>query len=1197
MAATFLLMVTSVLLLTPQGTGNKIDLYLEVLKDVAHLIGDGATEGRGEMAAVDVRSGTKGSQSIRSVISSLVGGLQTLSTLPQRSLPSFLTKRRLDSKRLSAFLYNISLYLQNNDLQDLADESLTLSILDPGGVEVDPPPRATVGLKDLFVSLRASRNLDSLIQLLQSILDFFTEQQLFSWFWQKQNWDVIVGLVEMVFQTLLSGTYEQANAGIQELICSLMEQSDCTINIDWLEGLAKLFDLRNWKSAVNFQSPGPPPGTERFRPWNRSPESESHRNPTPQSPNSGKSTSAMHSLLQILSKPGVRRSGSANRSQTTWGEEILWDGLEELKQNILRKVGTSVYTNFKRKVSRMTGTLANEVTSVIGIPQVDRNGKCAVGDLRQLLLWGIRNNITWNIPILGFSSRGTLTETPFLACNRPGEKIRGRRKNSHEVSKRSERSVKDASDFASAGTLEAVCNDSMPRLPGISNFTLYLYCNLFNHTAAVTQTPPDLSVACSDAAWYFSAVEEDLYWVQVCRQFYTSEFNITVCSNSSLLSRKGFNQPWILHLCARLQSGSRKAGASNCDRLSTISKVDPEDISRCLLGNSTDYIHKLCSNETFLKNVVGDKRLIINLCSQLNGLNLEEISVIVDDKNGTDYIQHFCSQMRFLKRLGVSEPWINQVCSWLSTPSEETNIVYDRCDLVFRSSSIEMDEVQECILHLGVEYIRELCSNYTLLRDMTGASDWGSLLCTHTISSLEGLHHSNTDCHGLFEISNVTINDLQECIFGNATAHIHNICTNGTSLKVDERTMSWLTQFCNLLDQFREELDTLIAGNAPLKCDYKSWSYKMFLNGNLLATCKDQDAEGLKEVICRNATLYSIVSQPHPWIVNYCTPSNPPPPDGECLIRHWLDKLPIPLSFNATQLCKNPTAFLMDLLNRFNQCDEQAFSWISNANYILQVFDYILDFSSLGRSEEEVRDVLSEAVLLSSLSDNASFWSSFNPNASISILQTVDSYLKEEANGTLKNDLLNCFSPVLWDMLQSEDDSPALRVLFQEYLQMPQENLRKLLMSAESDTVKKLLSHMHRTWRQLQVGTNCDLLSLQLSQQDEPALETLTAAFLHRFPRVTPDLFVDLSQFIPFMTVSDIRSFPVSLLLNDSVLAAIRDHSPDMKARQKRAFARRLLNSNTFGDVESWPPHFLRSVQPLLPFLPICHFQQLHPEQ
>lgn len=138
-------------------------------------------------------------------------------------------------------------------------------------------------------------------------------------------------------------------------------------------------------------------------------------------------------------------------------------------------------------------------------------------------------------------------------------------------------------------------------------------------------------------------------------------------------------------------------------------------------------------------------------------------------------------------------------------------------------------------------------------------------------------------------------------------------------------------------------------------------------------------------------------------------------------------------------------------------------------------------------------------------------------------------------------------------------------------------------------------------------------------------METMTAAFIHKFPRVTPELFVDLSQFIPFMSVSDIMSFPASLIVNDSVwvtdrgiiifhcnflsppkltasalsgrLTAIRDHSSEMKLPQKKAFMKRLLQSQAVGDVPTWPPYFLSSILPLLPYLPVNHFQQLTPQQ
>lgn len=61
------------------------------------------------------------------------------------------------------------------------------------------------------------------------------------------------------------------------------------------------------------------------------------------------------------------------------------------------------------------------------------------------------------------------------------------------------------------------------------------------------------------------------------------------------------------------------------------------------------------------------------------------------------------------------------------------------------------------------------------------------------------------------------------------------------------------------------------------------------------------------------------------------------------------------------------------------------------------------------------------------------------------------------------------------------------------------------------------------------------MFPFKASRQEVEAMETMTAAFIHKFPRVTPELFVDLSQFIPFMSVSDIMSFPASLIVNDTV--------------------------------------------------------------
>lgn len=64
---------------------------------------------------------------------------------------------------------------------------------------------------------------------------------------------------------------------------------------------------------------------------------------------------------------------------------------------------------------------------------------------------------------------------------------------------------------------------------------------------------------------------------------------------------------------------------------------------------------------------------------------------------------------------------------------------------------------------------------------------------------------------------------------------------------------------------------------------------------------------------------------------------------------------------------------------------------------------------------------------------------------------------------------------------------------------------------------------------------NTILMPPQVPPSEEQALGHLTALLLQRYPRLTSQLFIDLSPLIPFLAVSDLMRFPPSLLANDSV--------------------------------------------------------------
>ncbi|XP_029282086.1 LOW QUALITY PROTEIN: stereocilin [Cottoperca gobio] len=757
-------------------------------------------------------------------------------------------------------------------------------------------------------------------------------------------------------------------------------------------------------------------------------------------------------LLQALSRSGGGERGGHLAQKNL----ALVQSLDGLRRGLLHRVGSSVYGNLRKKVSRVTMALLDDVSSLVDVPQPNARGRCSVGDLRQLILWGIRHNVTWNAQALGVSSQGLPSALPFLSCpSTEGDELRSRltpahsspktgpssqtfsdRKHLHDTSstphrsqpqtgrtRESNKQQRDMEYSTSIEILEAACNESIPGLTGVSNFTVFLYCKLFEGengsvNPAEVHMGLDLHATCSDAAWYLSAAEEDFLWVHVCSEYFAHEFNNTVCANSSF---------WL---------------------------------QRAHQAAMTKDYH------------------FFNLTS------------------------------------------IDDLCVQLTSEVVESPVLDENCQAQLGSRLLSAQAFRHCFLPNNSALISALC--------------------------------------------------------GKESPDPHQSLPDG----------SWAAAYCSKIHNF-SHID-----NIEETCQYRAWAVHHFTNSTLLELCGQ--THGLREYICLNATLYNQLSISLPQFADFCADLQAELEDRKCLLQRFFDMLPAPYEFDSSQLCLDPAPLLVEALHKLSVCEVEGGEregFLVALGYVLRVLDFMVGLSSgLDEGEGEARQGLSQAILLSSLLDNTS-WAALQPEASMSVLHTVGVFLRREQNATLKEDLLSCFSPVLWDLIQRDDNSSALRFLLQEYLQMPRDSIRTLVMSAEKDAVKRFLSHMHQSWDQLQVET------VQASQKELQAMETMTAAFIHKFPRVTPELFVDLSQFIPFMSVSDIMSFPASLIVNDSVLTAIRDHSSGMKSLQKKAFVKRLLQSSVVGDVPTWPPYFLSSILPLLPYLPVSHFQQLTSQQ
>ncbi|XP_037691344.1 stereocilin [Choloepus didactylus] len=349
-------------------------------------------------------------------------------------------------------------------------------------------------------------------------------------------------------------------------------------------------------------------------------------------------------------------------------------------------------------------------------------------------------------------------------------------------------------------------------------------------------------------------------------------------------------------------------------------------------------------------------------------------------------------------------------------------------------------------------------------------------------------------------------------------------------------------------------------------------------------------------MVCVNDTMYEALVPFWPWLAGQCRISRGG--NNTCFLEGLLGPLlPSLPPLGPSPLCLAPGPFLLSMLSQLPHCQSSVptLTHATRLHYLLRLLTFLL---GPGAGGTETQGMLGQALLLSSLPDNCSFWDAFRPEGRHSVLRTVGEYLEQEerptpldfeltdSSGISRMELLACFSPVLWDLLQREKSVWALQILVQEYLHMPPENLQQLVLSAEREAAQGFLTLMHRSWAQLQVPPS-----------EEQALGHLTALLLQRYPRLTSQLFIDLSPLIPFLAVSDLMRFPPSLLTNDSVLAAIRDYSPGMRPEQKEALAKRLLAPELFGEVPAWPQELLWAVLPLLPHLPLENFLQLSPHQ
>lgn len=173
-------------------------------------------------------------------------------------------------------------------------------------------------------------------------------------------------------------------------------------------------------------------------------------------------------------------------------------------------------------------------------------------------------------------------------------------------------------------------------------------------------------------------------------------------------------------------------------------------------------------------------------------------------------------------------------------------------------------------------------------------------------------------------------------------------------------------------------------------------------------------------MVCVNDTIYEALVPYWPWLAGQCRISRGG--NDTCFLDGLLGPLlPSLPPLGPSPLCLSPGPFLLGMLSQLPRCQSSvpAPAHPTRLHYLLRLLTFLM---GPGAGGTEAQGMLGQALLLSSLPDNCSFWDAFRPEGRRSVLRTVGEYLEQEelptspdseltdSSGMSKMELLACFS-------------------------------------------------------------------------------------------------------------------------------------------------------------------------------------------
>ncbi|CAM9407837.1 unnamed protein product [Lampetra fluviatilis] len=433
-------------------------------------------------------------------------------------------------------------------------------------------------------------------------------------------------------------------------------------------------------------------------------------------------------MLSILGVQGstLQAVSSAGRfMQAVLGYDTAeMDNLRSLPGNLMDQIGTRLYRRVVQKMEEVNSFLLEEAASTLGMQhQQDPRQFCQEADLRQLLLWGVMNNITWDHQGMGFSLQDLLSLLLFAACD-DDALSESPHQNTRDSLAKGPRSASKFFENDQAQGQKTVKKQCGREPPYSGSMAQSVYCSVFSAVMNDANFE-DAFAACRNVS-RMSDMSENFGIVYTCGWVSLVRFNESICNGDGFSEASTSPGHWLQARCSYLQREKVHGGTESgfiCDNIlwfvkpfgfSVLDFCFDQSPARfisaiCSYPHPTDYnvsvLVKYCNQESNVTTNSGSEFFVKELeeitlhCRDLNVVAKRNFSYnVVEICNVYMWwaVRNvFCANNSLLDNLQTDLPWLNAFCG---SPQAETTMAHLVANMSTGELSAHSDTIKKFIL-------------------------------------------------------------------------------------------------------------------------------------------------------------------------------------------------------------------------------------------------------------------------------------------------------------------------------------------------------------------------------------------------------------------------------------------------------------------------------------------------------------------